>query len=180
MSALIFWLLSIVAIGAALVLIFGRNTVHGVLAMVVNFAVVAVFYLMLQAPFIAAVQVIVYAGAILVLFLFVVMLMGNDPGPLWEHLAVQRPAAILLVLLLIVALVPMMDVRNLTGVTATLIGPEFSDPASLARLLYSEYILPVEVTALLLLAATVGAVVLGRRGAYRTKREEVLDLDEVV
>ena len=180
MTALIFWLSAAIAVVTALVLIFGRNTTHAVLAMVINFAVVAVLYLMLQAPFIAAVQVLVYAGALLVLFLFVVMMMGNDPGPLWEHLALQRPAAILLTLVLIIGLVPVMAGTNITGVAAELIGPAFSEPASLARLLYTEYILAVEVTAVLMLVATAGAVVLGMRGGYRTTREEALGLDEVV
>src|SRR5574342_564098 len=74
----IFFLLALVAVGAAVGMLFSRNAVHSALFLVVNFAVVAVFFLLLNAPFIAMVQVTVYAGAIMVLFLFVIMLLGAE------------------------------------------------------------------------------------------------------
>lgn len=70
MSAILFYLIAAIAVLSALGLVFGRNATRGVLLMVVNFAMVALLYLLLNAPFLAAVQVLVYAGAILILFLF--------------------------------------------------------------------------------------------------------------
>lgn len=181
LGTLLFYLFAVIAVTAALLMIFGRNATHSVLAMVVNFAMVAVFYLMLGAPFLAAVQILVYAGAILVLFLFVVMLMGSDPGPLWEHIPLQRPAALLFAFLLIVGLVPVLDVANITGRAEGFFPPVLTDePAALATILFSRYILPFELTSLILLVAMIGAVVLAKQSAYRTEREEELDLEEVV
>lgn len=178
MSALLFYLIAIVAVAAALGMIFGRNAAHSVLLMVVNFAMVALLYLMLGSPFLAAVQVLVYAGAILILFLFVVMLMGNDPGPMWEHIPFQRPVALLFTIVLIVGLVPVVELANVTGQRgATALS---DDPTVLAQSLFSRYLLPFEVVALVLLVAMIGAVVLAKRDAYRTDREEVLHLDDVM
>lgn len=176
--ALLFWLFAIVAIASALVMIFGRNATHSVLMMVVNFAMVAVLYLMLGAPFLAAVQVLVYAGAILILFLFVVMLMGNDPGPLWEHIPFQRPLALLFTVVLIGGLVPIVALSNVTGPRAA--APLSDDPKVLGEALYGGFALPFEVTSIILLVAIIGTVVLAKRDAYRTRREEALHLDEVV
>ena len=75
---ILFFVLALVAIGAAVGMLLSRNAVHSALFLIVNFAVVAVFFLILGAPFIAMVQVTVYAGAIMVLFLFVIMLLGAE------------------------------------------------------------------------------------------------------
>lgn len=176
MMGVLFYLFAAVAILSALGMIFGRNVTHGVLLMVLNFGVVGVLYLFLSAPFLAAVQVLVYAGAILILFLFVVMLMGNDPGPLWEQLPLQRPLALLLGIAVIAGLVPVLSVAN---ITAPRVNTVSDDPTVLATALYSTYALPFEITSLILLVAVIGTVVLAKRDAYRTKREEVLKLDDV-
>ncbi len=181
MSALLFYVIAILAVTSALLMIFGRNATHSVLAMVVNFSMVALLYLLLGSPFLAAVQILVYAGAILVLFLFVVMLMGNDPGPLWEHIPLQRPAAIILAIVLIVGLVPVLDLANVTGRQGQAPVPLSDDPSVLAELLFSSYLLPFEVTSLILLVAMVGAVVLGKRTLGRARDEAApmqLELDE--
>lgn len=178
MSALLFYLIAVIAITSALGMIFGRNATHSVLLMVVNFAMVAILYLMLGSPFLAAVQVIVYAGAILILFLFVVMLMGNDPGPMWEQLPVQRPLGLLFTLMLIIGMVPVVEMANITGQPGS--APLTDDPRLLAEALFSRFALPFEVTSLVLLTAMIGGVVLAKRQAYRTRREEALNLDDVV
>lgn len=182
MDALLFYAVAIVAVVTALAMIFGRNATHSVLLMVVNFAMISMLYLMLEAPFLAAVQIIVYAGAILVLFLFVVMLMGSDPGPLWEHIPGQRPAGLLLTVALIAGLIPVARLANVTGVPGALATGGMSgadNPNLLAETLFSDYLLPFEVTSLILLVAIIGAVVLAKRDAYRTRREEQLHLDDV-
>jgi NADH-quinone oxidoreductase subunit J len=179
MSALLFYLFAIVAVASAIGMILGRNATYSVLLAVVNFAMVAMLFLMLDAPFLAAVQILVYAGAILVLFLFVVMLMGNDPGPVWEHIPIQRPLGLLFTIALIAALVPVVALENVTGQRTPAPVAAADNPTQLGQLLYSNYLLPFEVTSVILLIAIIGAIVLAKRGAYRTEREEALHLDEL-
>src|SRR5512137_1374179 len=93
-NTLLFLTLAVIATAAALGMLFSRNAVYAALFLVLNFGSVAVLYLLLGAPFIAMAQVTVYAGAIMVLFLFVIMLLGADKMPKGEVLPVQRPLAI--------------------------------------------------------------------------------------
>jgi NADH:ubiquinone oxidoreductase subunit 6 (subunit J) len=99
---IVFLLLAIVAVGAALGMLFSRNAVHSALFLVLTMGVISVFFLILAAPFIAMVQVTVYAGAIMVLFLFVIMLLGAEglrrqasalPWPRWATLSWSRAGA---------------------------------------------------------------------------------------
>src|SRR5919201_982344 len=93
----LFWVFAPISIGSAIGMLFQRNAVHAALFLIVNFFTIAVFFLILDAPFLFAVQIIVYAGAIMVLFLFVIMLLGVDRGDdLRERLVAPRPLAILL------------------------------------------------------------------------------------
>src|SRR2546426_8315785 len=94
---ILFWLMAVVALGSAILMIRARNAVHAALLLVLNFFALAVFYVLLDAHFLAAVQVIIYAGAIMVLFLFVIMLLGVDRRePLEDPIPLQTPLAILL------------------------------------------------------------------------------------
>lgn len=179
MSEFFFYIIAIIAVASALAMILGRNASYSVLLAVVNFAMVALLYLMLGAPFLAAVQILVYAGAILVLFLFVVMLMGNDPGPLWEHIPVQRPLGLLFTIALIAGLVPVVALDNVTAQRSSLPVTGADNPTQLGEALFSGYLLPFEITSLILLIAIIGAIVFAKRGAYRTDREEALHIDEI-
>src|SRR5512137_1571539 len=97
---IVFLGLSLVAISSALGMAFSRNAIYSALFLVLNFVTVAVFYLLLGAPFIAMSQITVYAGAIMVLFLFVIMLLGAEALPKAQVLPWQRPLAILLAVIL--------------------------------------------------------------------------------
>src|SRR5574342_1257489 len=97
---ILFLVLALVAVAAAIGMLVSQNAVYSALFLVINFATVAVFYLLLGAPFIAMAQITVYAGASLVLFLFVIMLLGAEALPKTEVLPWQRPLAILLGILL--------------------------------------------------------------------------------
>ncbi|MFQ5595727.1 MAG: NADH-quinone oxidoreductase subunit J, partial [Anaerolineae bacterium] len=123
-----------------------------------------------------AVQLIVYAGAIMVLFLFVVMLMGPQPVTLKEHLAGQRWVAIPLVLILLVALLSVVATDSLTGQTGLASADQLgaNNPQLLGELLYTKYIFPFEIVSVLLLVAMIGAVVLAKREAFlrRLPRED--------
>src|SRR5512134_640029 len=91
-----FLLLGLVAVVSALGMLFSRNTVYSALFLIVNFATVAVFYLVLNAPFIALSQITVYAGAIMVLFLFVIMLLGAEQGQQHQGRWWYQPLALFL------------------------------------------------------------------------------------
>jgi NADH-quinone oxidoreductase subunit J len=139
-----------------------RHPVKSVLALVVSFFGLAVCYVMLSAPFIAAIQVIVYAGAILVLFLFVLMLLNvgeeareRDPRP------IQRALAGVGLVLFAGMLLGLLRAHGSIGMTRSVTLTD--DVAPLARLLFSSYLLPFEALSILLLAALVGAFVLARR-----------------
>src|SRR5213593_2858267 len=94
---IVFWVFAPISVGSAVAMLFQRNAVHAALFLIINFFTIAVFFLVLGAPFLFAVQIIVYAGAIMVLFLFVIMLLGVDSSEsLVERLRGQRPVATLL------------------------------------------------------------------------------------
>ena len=157
---ILFLILAAVAIGAALGMLFSRNAVYSALFLILNFVTMAVFYLLLGAPFIAMVQVTVYAGAIMVLFLFVIMLLGAEQLKRAHRLDWQQPAAVVLALVLIVeaAYILVTRAESLPEVEAA--GSSYGNPQAIGELLFSEYLLPFEVTSVLLLVAMVGAIVL--------------------
>lgn len=162
MSRLVFDAAAAMAILFAALMVVHPHPVKSVLAVVVSFFGLAVCYVMLSAPFIAAIQVIVYAGAILVLFLFVLMLLNvgqeapeRDPRPIQRWLSA---AALVVFAALLLALL-----RAHGGSAPAALDPVSADVAPLARLLFSRYLLPFEALSILLLAALVGAFVLAQR-----------------
>ncbi len=167
-------------VGAALVLggafgvVLARNPVHAALMLVTTLFGVAVLFIEEGANFLAAVQVIVYAGAIVVLFLFVIMFLGVDrlENLAEEPLPVQRPLAVVLAVLGLGGLVALgVEGHWAVGahtVVAPVVGRSGGDVAALGRAIFTTYLFPFEITAALLVIAVVGAVVLSRRpGAGR-------------
>ncbi len=166
---IVFIVLAIVSIATALGMVFSRNAVYSALFLVLNFVTVAVFYLLLGAPFIAMSQVTVYAGAIMVLFLFVIMLLGAESIASTSDLPWQKPLAFTLALVLVVESIYLIVSR--AQMDRVITAPEASintvdNLREMAMTLYSQYLLPFEVTSILLLVAMVGAIVL-------TKQEKV-------
>lgn len=161
-----FLILSLISVSTALGMLFSRNAVYSALFLVLNFTTVAVFYLLLGAPFIAMAQITVYAGAIMVLFLFVIMLLGAESLPAAEVLPWQRPlAALLAVALAVEATLIFLTRAQLSG-NVTPPDASLNLSASLVDLgntLFTQYLLPFEVTSILLLVAMVGAIVLIRK-----------------
>jgi NADH-quinone oxidoreductase subunit J len=158
--------LAVISTLAGISMLVSRNSVYSVLFLVLNFLAVATLYLLLNAAFIAMVQVTVYAGAIMVLFLFVIMLLGPARDQLGGPFRWQLPVAVLLGVGLMVELGFVMLSRS-EGLTNTVssLGEGFGSPASVGRLLFSEYLVPFEITSILLLVAMVGAIVLTRSGS---------------
>ncbi len=155
--------LALVAVAAAISMLLTRNAVYSALFLVLNFLAVAVLYLLLNAAFIAMVQVTVYAGAIMVLFLFVIMLLGAEKAEIGSSLPWQPPVAILLALALIGEFAFILFGRSGPALDPLgSVAAEFGSPASVGRLLFDRYLVPFEVTSVLLLAAMVGAIILTR------------------
>jgi NADH-quinone oxidoreductase subunit J len=159
--------LAVVAVFSALGMLFSRNAIYSALYLIVNFSAVAVFYLILGAPFIALTQVTVYAGAIMVLFLFVIMLLGAEQTgrtpPSWW----MQPLALSLGgILLLEGLYLILKHRGSFLSPAEVIAA-FGSPDRVGELLFNRYMLPFEVTSVLLLAAMIGAIVLTKRKVKR-------------
>lgn len=154
-----FLILAAIAVITALAMITSSNAIHAALFLVVNFGTIAVFYLVLNAPFLAMVQVAVYAGAIMVLFLFVIMLLGAERLGAESRLEWQRPLALLLTLALVVEggylLFERLDSQPELAEALVESGPE-----AIGELLFESYVLPFELTSVLLLVAMIGAIVL--------------------
>ncbi len=160
---IIFFILAAVAIVTAISMLVSKSSIYAVMFLVLNFVTVAVLYLLLNAAFIAMVQVTVYAGAIMVLFLFVIMLLGAEKATKGKDLPWQGPLAILLggALILELGYIIFSQQRGLLP-SIEAVSENFGSPASIGDLLFSRYLVPFEVTSILLLVAMVGAIVLTR------------------
>lgn len=163
MTLLLFALLALVALVGATGVIISRNAVHSALFLLLNFAVFAVMYILLGAQFLGLVQVTVYAGAIVVLFLFVVMLIGADIGDIRSGLRqTMRWLALFLVALFLLAML-LGVARNLPLDTPIAGAPQDGSVQAVGQALYTTYLLPFELASLLLLTGMLGGVVLARR-----------------
>ena len=161
MGPVAFVLIAGVAVGSAVGLVLKRNPIHGALFLVVNLGSVAALYLTLGAQFLAVAQVAVYAGAIMVLFLFAIYVLipgkeetGPDPRRAYRLLALPVGGVLLVILAIVVA----SSARGRAPAAAAPDGVE-----GLARLLFTDYLFPFELTSVLLLAAMVGVILLSRR-----------------
>ncbi len=161
MTLYAFYFLSFLAVLSALMVVFSRNPIHSVLYLVITFFCVACHYLLLNAQFLAAVHVIVYAGAIMVLFLYVIMLLNLN-----EQDEVRKTNYVRFIAVISAGLLMVVIVGALRGVETARI--EFYTDSNvglvkqLGTLLFNEYLLPFEIVSILLLTAMVGAVMLGK------------------
>jgi NADH-quinone oxidoreductase subunit J len=159
-----FLLIAAVAVGSALGLVLKRNPIHGALFLVVNLGSIAALYLLMGFEFLAFAQVIIYAGAIMVLFVFAIMVLipgkeetGPDPRRRWRLVAAPLGAILLGELGIVLgarATAPARPAAAAAGKVETI-----------GRLLFTDYLLPFELTSVLLLAAMVGVLLLVRRRA---------------
>jgi NADH-quinone oxidoreductase subunit J len=178
-EAVVFWILGPLALLGALGMVFSRNAVHSALFLVVTMLCLGVFYVEQQAPFLGAVQIIVYTGAIMILFLFVLMLVGRDSSDsVVETLRGQRVAATVLGIGfagLVGAGIARATVElPVTGLDAVQ-GGQVNNIEAIAALLFTRYLLAFEVTSALLITAAVGAMVLAHverePGSRRSQKE---------
>ncbi len=173
----VFWVFAPISVGSALAMLFQRNAVHAALFLIINFFTIAVFYLVLGAPFLFAVQIIVYAGAIMVLFLFVIMLLGVDGSEsVVERLKGQRVVAIVLGTGLLLEV--FFAIRAGIGFAAKAPADfdqavnEGGNAAALSRVLFRQYFFPFEATSVLLIVAAIAVMVLATRQRRAITRAE--------
>jgi NADH-quinone oxidoreductase subunit J len=164
MEAIVFWVLAIGMVGAALAIVFNRNPVASALSLVVTFLFLAGIFVTLEAFFLAMVQIIVYAGAVMVLFLFIIMLLdikAEEKRPIpWVKAGIVGLVAAAF------GGVYFSVLGSIAHGKAALVWGENTVELTAAKLgqeLFTKYILPFEVTGLLLLVATIGVVLLSRR-----------------
>ena len=160
-TQILFWILSIIALFSAVMMVTSKNPVYSVLWLIITFFTISGHYILLNAQFLAVVNIIVYAGAIMVLFLFVIMLMNlsKDTEPQknkWMKLAGAVSGGSLL--LVLVAALRNAE-RNMTELGTGDIGLI----QNLGKVLFTEYVVPFEIASILFLSAMVGAVVIGKR-----------------
>lgn len=163
----LFFIFAAVCVGGAINLLVQKHPINSALSLIVVMGSLALLYLLLGAEFVAAVQVIVYAGAVMVLFVFVIMLLNagaEERSQRGSQVAIMLGVPGLIIGLGIVAAV----VSHATGLDRISIGgpsgtESFGAPQALAHLLFRDYLLPFEVTSILILIAIMGAVVLARR-----------------
>jgi NADH-quinone oxidoreductase subunit J len=167
MEAVLFFIAAIGALGGAIGVVAMRNPFYGVLALIVHLFSLAVLFLLLSSAFVAAAQVVVYAGAVMVLYVFVVAYVGDGgQESAWEPIPGQRFLAPLLGIALFVELSVAVLSSSLMalGSDGPDVKPGFGDPSAIGHLLLERFLLPFEASSILLLLAAVGAVVLaGRR-----------------
>lgn len=169
--------MALILIATAVGMLISRNAIYAALCLVLNFSVVAILYLSLGAPFLALAQVTVYAGAIMVLFLFVIMLLGAERLSGKEPIKFQRTLGILMGVILLVEAVGLIVWQK--GGTAggmsflPLAGAEYGSPKAIGMELFTKFALPFEITSVILLSAAVGAITL-------TKGEGVVSIRQVL
>jgi NADH-quinone oxidoreductase subunit J len=165
MALVAFAVVALIAVGSAVGLVVRKNPIHGALFLVVNLGSIAAFYLMMGLEYLAFAQVIVYAGAIMVLFVFAIMVLipgkeetGPDPRRRLRVLAAPLGIALLVELAVVIA------ARRATAPPRPAGGPAPTGVEAIGRLLFTDYLFPFELTSVLLLAAMVGVLLLARRG----------------
>jgi NADH-quinone oxidoreductase subunit J len=166
METLLFWLLAVIALTAAVSMIIQRNPVHSALFLIITLLSLAGLFLLLRAYFLAVIQVIVYAGAIMVLFLFVIMLLDvrrMETAP--SRVKWQKSLGILLGVIFFLETILVLRSEVITDLTAAAAAPpaaDFGTAVGLGRTLFTSYFFPLQLAAVLLFVALIGAVVLSK------------------
>lgn len=169
MEEVLFFFSAIGALGGAIGVVAMRNPFYSVLALIVHLFSLAALFLLLTSAFVAAAQVVVYAGAVMVLYIFVVAYVGGGGESAWEPIPGQRFLAPALAIALFVELSIAVLASSLLalGTTGPEVGAGFGNPEAIGKLLLEKFLVPFEACSILLLLAAVGAIVLAGR-----KREE--------
>ena len=165
MADKLFYFLSFLAILSALMVVFSKNPIHSVLYLIVTFFTLSGHYILLNAQFVAAVNIIVYAGAIMVLFLFVIMFLNLRDETAVEKSTGMRFAAVIAGGLLFLVLVASLKDASLVKYSGKVTDNQIGLVQNLGKTLFGKFLIPFELASVLLLSATVGAVMIGKREA---------------
>ena len=171
METLAFWVFAVIAVISSALVVGQRNPMHSVMLLIVSFGALSGLYVLLDAPFTAVTQIIIYAGAIMVLFLFVVMLLNagrefqpGDPAAVVVGTTGRRLGAVLSFLFGIQILWALSSMRSLDAAVGSRTGAEtVSSVRELGRVLFTDHMFAFEATSILIIAAMVGAVILARK-----------------
>jgi len=178
MSVFAFYLFAICVIAGGLFTVISRNPVHSVLWLILSFLSAAGLFVLLGAEFVAMLLIIVYVGAVAVLFLFVVMMLDVDFAELKAEMAKYMPLALLIGLVILMQFVMAFGAWDANsaaeGLRAQVITGEVTNTASLGLVLYDDYFLLFQLAALILLVAMIGAIVLTLRHRSDVKRQDVV------
>ena len=174
-DTVLFYVFSAVAVGASVLVIGQRNPMYSIMLLIASFGALSALYIQLDAPFVAMAQIIVYAGAIMVLFLFVVMLLNapQEDAAQWDRThplrrsGVGRFGAMLAALLTVQLVWALLRVSDASAVGARGDVAELTSVRSVGRLLFTDYMFAFEATSILILVAMVGAVLLAAREEKR-------------
>jgi NADH-quinone oxidoreductase subunit J len=175
---IIFYFVSAVLVVAAIGVITARNPVHAALFLVFAFVNSAVIWLLLEAEFLAIVLVLVYVGAVMVLFLFVVMMLDVNLAQLREGFTRYAPLGALFAIIIVVEIGSVVWVKQLGGISAAAASPSagvenYSNTRALGDLLYTNYLYPFELAAVILLIAIVAAITLTMRQRTGLKAQDI-------
>jgi len=169
LETVLFYLFSGVAIISAIFVVMKKNPVVSAVSLIITFISLAGFYMLLNAHFIAAIQILVYAGAIMVLFLFVIMLMDlKIEEDFLSRFKTQKFFGIVFAAILLIEVFIVIRGLNISSLSKEIFTPENIIEAGgntrvIGRLLFTDFLLPFEVTSVLLLVAIIGAVILGKK-----------------
>ena len=170
----IFFIFAVVLIAAATVVIVSRNPVHAVLFLVLAFFASAVLWMIMQAEFLSLILIFVYVGAVMTLFLFVVMMLNIDLAKIRQKFMWFLPLGLFSILLLITTMLVVVRPKHFEGGSATLprVPASFSNTKAIGVLLYTHYLLPFEIAAIILLVAIIAVITLvfqGRRSDTKSQ-----------
>jgi NADH-quinone oxidoreductase subunit J len=160
MAYFLFFLLAIVCVGAVIAMIFSKNQAYNALYVILAFVCMAGLFGLLNAPFIAVIQIIVYAGAIMILFLFVIMMINLREGIPPERKKWTIGLSFVIAGVLVIELILAFKSYLSPAQTAT---ASLGSPTDLGRLLFTKYLYPFEITSVLIIAALVGAMILVKK-----------------
>jgi NADH-quinone oxidoreductase subunit J len=176
-TEILFYAFSGVLLVSAIGVITARNPVHAALFLVFSFVNSAVLWMLLEAEFLAIVLVLVYVGAVMVLFLFVVMMLDVNVAQMREGFTRYAPLGILIALIVVAEIGSVVYVKSLgtemTPVASVGVEPGYSNTQALGELLYTKYLYPFELAAVILLLAIVAAIVLTMRHRTGLKQQDV-------
>ncbi|MEO5685677.1 MAG: NADH-quinone oxidoreductase subunit J [Chitinophagaceae bacterium] len=162
-TQILFWILTALALGSALMVVLSKNPVYSVLFLIVAFFAISGHYVLLNAQFLAIVNIIVYAGAIMVLFLFVIMLMNLNADMNLQKNKLIRFAGFLAGMCLFLVLVAALKDAGIKKQMVQTSGGDIGLIKNLGMVLFREYVVPFEISSVLFLSAMVGAVVIGKK-----------------